>query len=74
MSRYGHLVTDTRRVLQSLRDGSAFLYVKVPNANTAAHRLANVAKQIFMDKVWMEETTNCIRDVILKEQSPLSLI
>ena len=37
-------------------------------------KLQDVAKQFFINKIWLEETPECIRDIMLKEKSTISLI
>lgn len=66
MTRHGHIVTNTQQILNPLR-GWQCLHVR-RNANTTAHRLAKVAKHNFME-VWLEDSPDCICDVILMEQS-----
>jgi len=39
----------------------------VKNANTAAHTIAKYAILCVIDKVWVEETLNCICGIISRE-------
>ncbi|XP_059436227.1 uncharacterized protein LOC132169166 [Corylus avellana] len=70
-SRFGHLIDDTRGILRSFSSWRCnFVY---RNANEAAHRLAKAAITDISDRIWRDTTPNCIRDIVLMEQSVLSL-
>ena len=43
------------------------------DANRVAYTLTNVAKQFFIDKIWLEKILKYIRDVILKEKYAFSI-
>lgn len=68
-TRFGHIVADTYRVLKSPSRWQC-CYVS-RDANIVAHKLANVAKHHFIDKVWMKKSHECICNIILMEQSAL---
>jgi ribonuclease HI len=64
-SSYGHIVADIRIVLHELRSWQ-ICHSKRTN-NYAAHGLAKEAVLNVMNKVWMEEISNCICDVVSSE-------
>jgi hypothetical protein len=69
LSSYGHLIDDTRWLLQQFRTAEV-RHVK-RNANKAAHRLAREAVKNCGDNIWMEETPPCISDTIALERVAL---
>ena len=71
MSRFGHIISNTQRVLQWFGEWKCMFIRR--DAKGTAHSLTNVAKQFFMDKIWLEKIPECIHDVILKEKSSLSV-
>jgi ribonuclease HI len=65
-SKYGHLIDDIRRMLQSFtRWKCNFVHRE---ANEAAHRLAKAATMDVNDKIWRNITPNCISDIVLMER------
>jgi hypothetical protein len=71
LSRYGHLVEDTRCILQSFPSWSCGFVHR--EANEAAHRLAKAANINISDRMWRNQTPDCISDIILMERTALSL-
>jgi hypothetical protein len=69
LSSYGHLIDDTRWLLQLFRT-TEVRHVK-RNANKATHRLAREAVKNCGDNIWMEETPPCISDTIALERVAL---
>jgi hypothetical protein len=67
---YGHIVEDTRGVLNNLR--SWFVGHVKRDANFAAYFLAKEAVKNLMDQIWMEEVPNYIVNVVTLEQTTLS--
>jgi hypothetical protein len=71
MSRYGHLVEDTRSILQSFPSWNCgFAHHE---ANEAAHRLAKAATIYISDRMWWNYTPDCISNIILVERTTLAL-
>jgi ribonuclease HI len=69
--RYGQIVEDTKLVLRSFRQWRiSHLCIE---ANDAAHGLAKEAIWSVMDKVWMEETRECISHIVSLECKALLL-
>ena len=64
-SHYGHLVEDTKTILQALPNLKCYHVRR--EANGAAHSLAKAAVLYVFDYTWMGEIPNCIHDVILRE-------
>ena len=58
LSSYGHLIDDTRWLLQRFQTVGV-KHVK-RNANKAAHGLAREAVKNYGDNIWMEETSPCV--------------
>jgi hypothetical protein len=71
LSRYGHLVEDTRSILQSFPSWKCDFVHR--EANEAAHRLAKAATTYISDRMWWNYTPDCISDIILVERTALSL-
>jgi ribonuclease HI len=69
--RFGQIVEDTKLVLRSFRHWR-ISHVR-REANGAAHGLANEAIRTVMDKVWMEETPDCISSIVSLELLALAL-
>jgi hypothetical protein len=66
-SRFGHLIEDTRQILQFLsRWVCAFTKRE---ANEAAHRLAKRAISNVNDRIWRNQIPDCISDIVLMEQA-----
>jgi hypothetical protein len=71
LSRYGHLVEDTRSILQSFPSWKCDFVHR--EANEAAHRLAKAATTYISDRMRWNYTPYCISDIILVERTTLSL-
>jgi ribonuclease HI len=65
-SRFGHIVDGIKLGLSQLRSWQ-INHVK-RDANSAAHVLAREAIKNVIDRVWVEETPNCIYGIVLREQ------
>jgi ribonuclease HI len=64
--RFGHLIEDTRHVLQLFSRWKCVFTKRV--ANEAAHRLAKRATLNIGDRIWRSQVLDCISDVVLMER------
>jgi hypothetical protein len=69
--RYGQIVEDIKLVLQSLRKWKVSHTKR--DGNNAVHALAKEASRTVTDNTWIEEVPNCISNIVILEQSALSL-
>jgi hypothetical protein len=65
-SRYGHLIEDAKLILNSLSNWKPNLVHR--NINVVAHLLAKLATQSVIDRIWRDEISNCICDIVQAEQ------
>jgi hypothetical protein len=65
-SKMGHLIDEIKEVLGKLRSWR-IEHVK-RDANFVAHILAREVFSCVIDKVWDEEISNCIYDILTNEQ------
>jgi hypothetical protein len=70
-SRYGHIIDDIREILNCIQSWQIGNVSRV--VNSAAHNLAKTTVKQVIDRVWIEEISNCICDLVLLEQLALSL-
>jgi ribonuclease HI len=66
-SRFGHLVDDTKTILQAFSEWKCVHVNRT--ANAAAHNLAKTATCDIIDRTWNYCIPDCIRDVILMDNS-----
>jgi ribonuclease HI len=69
-SRFGHLIDDTRRILESFSQWKCQFVRR--EANEAAHRLAKAATIDVNDRIWRDAPPSCISDIVLMERLALS--
>jgi ribonuclease HI len=69
-SRFGHLIDDTRRILESFPQWKCQFVRR--EANEAAHRLAKAATIDVNDRIWRDAPPSCINDIVLMERLALS--
>ena len=67
-SRFVHLIEDTRQILQFLSRWECF-FTKWA-ANEVAHRLAKRAISNVSDKIWRNQISDCINDVLIEQVVP----
>ncbi|XP_024190675.1 uncharacterized protein LOC112194687 [Rosa chinensis] len=69
-TEYGTLIEDIQFMLQQLQQ----IHVSYTprTCNKIAHRLANLAFESEQTMYWIQETPDCIRDIVLKELPPLT--
>jgi hypothetical protein len=65
-SRHGHIVEDTRGLLQFFHEWRVN-HVK-REGNMAAHGLVREALLLIIDRVWLDVIPDCICDTVLREQ------
>ena len=63
---FGHLIEDTRQILQFLSRWECVFTKRA--ANKAAHRLAKRAISYISDRIWRNQIPDYISDVVLMEQ------
>jgi ribonuclease HI len=69
-SRFGHLIDDTRRILESFPQWKC-QFVR-HEANEAVDRLAKTATTNVNDRIWRDVSLSCISDIDLIERLALS--
>lgn len=70
-SKIGHIVEDMHQLLNNLPQWKVDVVSR--EANKAAHTLAKLAVSHGVDRLWMGVTPDCIREVVLSEQSDLTV-
>lgn len=68
---YGQIVDDARSYVRTLRSWMVH-HVKT-DANSGAHSLAKAAPAHFSYRIWIEETSSCIYNIVTLEQVDLSI-
>jgi hypothetical protein len=66
LSRLGHFVEAIKKEFDSFN--SIFFIHVSKDLNSATHILAKEASRLCLDHVWLEETPNCIHNVVIREQ------